>query len=388
MEIRELVEQEYEAAVERRHYIHRHPELSFQEYKTTDYIQKLMEEWGIPYERLQSGTGLAAWLTGEEQGRTIAFRADIDALPIVEDTGLPFASENEGVMHGCGHDMHTANLLGFAHILSTHRELVKGKVKFLFQPAEELFPGGSRSIIGEGYLDDVDAIYGLHVRPGMLYNEVSAGKGGIYAGSTVYKIRIKGKGGHGSAPSTAVDPIVAAAGVVNALQTIVSRNVNPLDALVVSTCIIRSGSKGNIIPEDAYLEGQFRCYKEEVKDLAIKRIRQIAESISEGYGCSAEVTFEEGYAPVTNHDENVDVITAAIQKIGDIRMNEQPPQLGGEDFGYYLRKTSGAFFNIGLQSSGEQEVVSLHNAHILMDDRALRTGMEVFLGIYFEECGR
>lgn len=385
--IAELVEQEYEQAVERRHHLHRHPELSFQEQKTTRYIQNFLDEWQVPYTLLASGTGLVAWLTGELPGKTVAFRADIDALPMQEETGLDYASAVPGVMHGCGHDVHTANLLGFVHILSQNRDLIRGTVRFFFQPAEELFPGGARGIIREGFLEDVDAIYGLHVKPKMMYNEVSVRKGGVSAGSTVYKITIKGKGGHGSDPSDTIDPIVAAGGVITALQTVVSRNIHPLKSVVVSTCILRSGSKGNIIPDEAYMEGQIRCYEAELRDLTMKRIREIAEGVSQGYGCKAEVVFEDGYAPVFNHDENVDLVLRAVDKLPDLQLHVQPPRLGGEDFGYYLEKKPGAYFDIGIQTTPDQEVYSLHSPRIRIDDRALKTGMEMFLGIYLEECG-
>lgn len=381
----QYVEEEYDAAVARRHYIHQHPELSFQEYKTTEYIENLMKEWDIPYQRPASGTGLVAFIEGDTPGKTIAFRCDIDALPMQEETEVPFKSEQPDVMHACGHDMHTANMLGFAHILSGHKELVKGKVKFLFQPAEELFPGGARSLIAEGFLDDVDAVYGMHVNPMRTYDEVSVRKGAITAGSYVYKIRVIGQGGHGSNPSDAVDPVVAASAVVMALQTIVSRNIHPRDTLVVSTCMIHGGTKGNIIPDFVDLEGQIRSYSESLTGMAQRKIREIAEGVCAGYGCRAECVFEDGYAPVINHDAAVELVNRAFDKMYYAKLNVLEPELGGEDFAYYLRKTEGAFFHVGIRSAKEAPVIPQHNTHFLADDRALKTGMEAFLRILLEE---
>lgn len=381
----QYVEAEYEAAVERRHYIHRHPELSYQEYKTTEYIEGFMKEWGISYERLASGTGLVAFIEGEEPGKTIAFRCDIDALPMQEETNVPFQSEGKNIMHACGHDMHTANMLGFAHILSLHKELVKGKVKFLFQPAEELFPGGSRKLIAEGFLDDVDVIYGLHVTPFRTYQEVSIRKGAIMSGSYVYRIRVKGKGGHGSNPSNTVDPVVAASAVVMALQTIVSRNAHPSETLVVSTCMIHGGTKGNIIPDYVDLEGQIRSYSEELGRMALQRIREIVEGVCAGYGCKTEIEFEDGYAPLINEDTSAETAERALQKMHYATLNVMEPELGSEDFSYYLYKTKGAFFHLGVRSSQEAPVIPPHSTHFLADDRALATGMEAFLRILLEE---
>lgn len=379
------VEEEYDYAVERRHHIHQNPELSFKEYETTDYIENCMKDWGIDYNRLKSGTGLVAVLEGATSGKTVALRADIDALPMPEETDIPFKSKNEGIMHACGHDMHTATLLGLAHILSQHKEMIRGRVKFIFQPAEELFPGGAREVIAEGLVDDVDVIYGMHVKPALTYKEVSVHKGTIMAGSYVYKIKVVGKGGHGSNPSNTNDPVVAASAVVMALQTIVSRGIYPGTPLVLSTCMIHGGTKGNIIPDFVELEGQIRAFSKDVAMAAEQKIKEVSEGVCIGYGCKAEVLFEDGYDPLTNHDDNVELVDKALHEMSSASFKTLEPELGGEDFAYFMQKKPGAYFQVGIRSDEEAPVIPNHNTRFVADDRALATAMEAYLRILDKE---
>lgn len=380
-----LVEEEYDLAVERRHKIHQNPELSFKEYETTDYIESCMKEWGIVYERLQSGTGLVATLEGPTKGKVIALRADIDALPMTEEVDLPYKSKKEGVMHACGHDMHTATLLGLAHILSQNKEMICGKVKFIFQPAEELFPGGARGVIAEGFVEDVDVIYGMHVKPALTYKQVSVRKGTIMAGSYVYKIKVVGKGGHGSNPSNTNDPVVAASAVVMALQTIVSRGVYPGTPLVLSTCMVHGGTKGNIIPDFVDLEGQIRAFSRDAAMFAEEKIKEVSEGVCAGYGCKAEVVFEDGYDPLTNHDENVELVDRTLHEMSSASFKALEPELGGEDFAYFMQKKPGAYFHVGIRPSEDAPVIPNHNTKFVADDRALATAMEAYLRILDKE---
>lgn len=378
------VQDEFEDAVQMRRHIHQHPELSFQETQTTAYIDGKLRTFGFSPKPL-SGTGLICDI-GEAGGHSILLRADIDALPMQEETGLPFSSENPGVMHSCGHDLHTANLLGVAKILSKHPEWIRGRIRLLFQPAEELFPGGARAAIKDGVTDGMDAVYGMHVKPYLAWNEVSAREGRITAATGGFKIRIKGVGGHGASPHLLKDPVLAACSLVTALQSIVSRNLNPVESGVISTCMIHGGTKGNIMPETVELEGTIRGSSKEVRSFLEKRICEMADDTAHAFACSAVTSLStDGYDPVCNDAECTKKALSAFGKLSSSSVRILPPEMGGEDFAYYEEVIPGCFFHVGYSTDAEHPAAPQHSPHMIADERLLLTSMEAFLRVLVEE---
>lgn len=282
--IKKYTAEVYDEIVGYRRHLHSHPELSAHEKETTKYLASIMEENSIPYTLNPAGEGLIARIQGSKPGKVLAFRSDIDALPIPEETGLPFASENPGLMHACGHDCHMAILLAFGLVMARHPELVEGTVVLIFQPSEEKFPGGASPMIKTGLLDDVEAYYGYHVAPELKTGEIGCNDGPVMASPTTFWIDVKGKSGHGAKPQDTVDPIVIACHIVTALQTIVSRNVHPCDHVVVSCCQIHGGTTENVIQESAQIVGTIRTYYDSTLKLVTDRMTAIAENISKAMG--------------------------------------------------------------------------------------------------------
>ena len=338
-----------EKVIEWRRHIHQYPELSFQEKATSAYVDSILRSFGNIEVIRPTPTSVVGILRGGKPGSTVAFRADMDALPVTEETGLPFASVVEGVMHACGHDLHTAMLLGTAATLSSMQGQVKGTVYFIFQHAEEQIPGGSQPIIESGLLNDVKAFFGMHVFP---YREAGAiGVLPVGAASTnadAFYLTIQGKGSHGSTPNLAIDPIVTGAEFVTALQTIVSRNVPPGEMAVISVGKFQSGTVSNVIPDKAQLDGTVRSVTEATRQLLAERIRAIIDNIVKANGATYTLDYQTGYPAIENDGDLTDLArTGAIKILGSDKVFDAPRMTASEDFAKYREIAPICFLTLG-----------------------------------------
>jgi amidohydrolase len=364
--------------------------LGYQEYKTSAKVCSVLSEYGIEFcPGLAGGTGILARIPATiEGGPTIALRADMDALPIKEETGVPYTSEVPGVMHACGHDGHTTILLTAARVLSRQPER-PNEILLVFQPAEEGGAGGKRMcddgvLAGRVLGGPVSQIYGLHGHPKSRVGDVSTRVGPLLAAACRFEIHVRGKGGHAAAPHLAVDPIVASAAIVGALQTIASRNVDPLDSVVVTIGRIEAGVAHNVIPETAILTGTLRTLVDETDVLARKAIERIARSTAEAYGTSASVAWETIPYPVTRNDPVATERFRAVarQTIGAERVSEEAnPVMGGEDFSFYGHHVPACFFFLGLRPEGEDSYPNLHAPTFDFNDQAISTGAELMCAL-------
>ncbi len=359
-----------EKVVSIRRDIHSQPELSFEEYRTADLIASELEELGLKSERV-AGTGVVADMGTD--GPRVALRADLDALPIPERTGLPFASKVNGVMHACGHDAHTAMLLG-ATIALTSDPPLNGRVRFIFQPAEER-GGGALQMIEGGALDEVHAIFGQHVDRHYKPGQIAISDGPMSAYSDSFEINIRGGGGHGARPHEAVDVVVVAGILVTTLQTVVSREVNPAEPVVLTIGTINAGSATNTIAEEADLTGTIRAASPEGRAAVTESIKRITSSVAEIHGAVAEIQVHEGYPRVMNDSAcETDAKGAAKSALGHRSVRDMPfPNMGSEDFGYYLEHVPGAYIRLGARKSGAKSHPA-HSSRFDIDERALGAG--------------
>ena len=302
------IDSEFDDIVGWRRYLHQHPELSFQEIKTAKFIEKKLMELGLEVKTNIGGNGLVGILSGEQPGKTIAFRADFDALPIDDEKEVIYKSLNSGVMHACGHDGHTAALLGTARVLSGYRKSIKGKILFIFQHAEEAPPGGAKSMIEENILEGVDVVFAAHLDSKVPLGRVAIGEGFRLAAVDKFEVVIKGKGGHGAKPHDAVDSIVIGSDIVNSLQKIVSRSVNPLESAVVTIGVFQAGSAFNIIADTARLEGTVRTMNEEVRMQVKEDIYSIVKGITTGFRANVEIDYLHGYPALFNHEVETELV--------------------------------------------------------------------------------
>ncbi|POO55757.1 MULTISPECIES: M20 aminoacylase family protein [Agrobacterium] len=362
--------------VDIRHDLHQHPEIGFEEVRTSGIVAEKLASWGIEVHRGYGKTGIIGVLRGKHAGnRVIGLRADMDALPMPEETGLPYASVYPGKFHGCGHDVHTTILLGTARYLAETRDFA-GSVVFIFQPAEEGL-GGARAMIADGLFRDfpVDEIYGLHNSSHAAPNHLKVSPGTILAGADFFDIRFKGKGAHAAHPDVAHDPVPAIGELIGALQTIVSRNVSPTEPAVLSITRIEAGSAYNVIPETALIAGTVRAFSDTVRETIRSRIRTISEHIAQAHGLSAEVDIRDIFSVLTNDDASVDIVAdVARQVLGEARVSKEPSRfMGSEDFADLLKHAPGAFFTLGHSGT-----VPAHNPGFIVDDAILPVGATLF----------
>lgn len=380
--LKEVARIEDEIIFSRRH-IHAHPELGYEEYETAAFVAEKLRSFGIEVHEGVGGTSVVGVLYGEQPGRCVALRADMDALPIQEETGLPFASHNPGCMHACGHDGHTAMLLGAAQVLAGMRSELSGVVKFIFQSAEECSPrGGAIPLIESGVMENpkVDFVFALHLWPEVPFGKVGIKAGPLMSASDRIQINVTGRGGHGAAPHAAIDSVVVASHIVTALQAIVSRQMNPLEPVVVTIGRFIAGQRHNVIAPTAYLDGTVRTQNEAVRHALPQKIAQLVESIAAGFGASASVEYEFGYPTLHNHPEGMKmVVEAAAAALGEenVLILEQP-SMGGEDFAYYLDHAVGAMFWLGCKGL-DTPPFPVHNAQYDFDERALVRGAAVMV---------
>jgi amidohydrolase len=351
---------------------HRHPEVAFQEKRTAAVVREFLERLGLEV-RSAAGTGLVAALEGRTEGKTVALRADMDALPVQEVGGREYGSLNKGAMHACGHDGHMAMMMAAAKILTGRKKDLGGRVVFLFQPAEEKPPGGAKRMVEEGALDGVDAVFGLHLWQSFPTGKIGVIPGPMMAHSDNFDLVLRGRGGHGAMPHTAVDPIVAAAQIIMNCQTIVSRSVNPLKPCVVTFGTIHGGTTHNIIPAEVGLSGTVRTFDRAVQALAEKRLREITAGTAKAFGASGRVKYEVGYPAVVNDAAMVDFAVGVAKRVlGDGCIQRFDPIMGGEDFAYYLQKVPGAFIFLG---AGDGHESPHHHPAFDIDEKALPTGV-------------
>lgn len=366
------------------HHLHAHPELSFQEYETSAYIKEHLTGLGIRLQEGIRGTSVAGILEGSVPGPVIAFRADIDALPVQEETDLPYKSATFGVMHACGHDSHTATLLAFAALLAQHRELIKGTVKFIFQSGEEKLPGGAKSLCEDGVMDDVDAIYGLHCSANMALGEIVSNMGADSACVGVYEVTVKGKGGHGSAPQNGVNPVPVACLLASAVNQLLAEKASPLEKAVFTVSYIQGGQYPNIIPSEVTLGGNLRTFNNDLTDSLFKHLNKVCEGICSAYGCTCQVTTTVGYPSTVNTETETLLVRQAAEAMGYVWKTEEPG-LGGEDFSYYLLKKPGTFFHVGMADPDlVDQAAPHHNCKFQIDQRGLSIALELELAVYLK----
>jgi amidohydrolase len=371
--------------VEWRRDFHRHPEVAFQEERTSAVIQKYLESLEIPVKKY-AGTGLRGVLKGRAGGKTVALRADIDALPLKEEGDKEYISQNPAAAHCCGHDGHMSILMGAAKLLSERKGEFTGDVVFIFQPSEERIPGGAKPMIEEGALDGVDAIFGLHLWVPLPTGKVGVVKGPMMAQPDAFRIVVKGKGGHGSMPQQTVDPILVASQIVVNAQSIVSRNIDPLKPAVVSFGTIEGGTIYNIIPGEVTLTGTVRSFESEIKDIAKKRLEEVAENTAEAMGASIEFTYEEGYPPVVNDETMANfVLGVAEQTLGKDKIADIDPVMGGEDFAYFLEEVPGTFLFLG---AGDGVDLPHHHPAFDIDEKVLPQGVLLMTSLAIEYLRR
>ena len=380
IELRPEIEDISEEIIENRRHLHKYPELGLQEHETAKFISEKLNELDLEVSTGIGQTGVVALLKGGD-GPCIGLRADMDALPIQETGDVAYKSVNDGVMHACGHDGHMVMLLGAAKVLSEKRDRIKGTVKFIFQPAEEGL-GGARYMIEDGVLENpkVDEVYGIHLWNYQPFETVGVQPGPVLAAADEFIITVKGKGGHGAAPHGTVDAVVVASYLVTALQTIVSRNTNPLESTALTVGMIEGGYNYNIIADEVVLKGTARAYTEENRKMIHDRLHEICDGIGTTYGARIEVNYSDGYPPTVNTKaESKKVLLAAEKVVGE---GVQPPYLtmGGEDMSYYLQKVHGCFFFVG-SAPADREPMSIphHCSHFDIEERALLVGSSIWV---------
>jgi amidohydrolase len=364
--------------------LHMYPELSFQEEQTPCKIANYLNSLGLEVRTEVGGRGVVGLLRGGKSGKTVALRADFDALPIQDEKDVDYKSRIPGVMHACGHDLHTAALLGVAKVLTEVKEEIKGNIIFIHQFAEEKLPGGAKPMIEDGCLEGVDVIYGAHVWSQEPFGTVGVGEGPMMAAMDSFEIEIFGKGGHGATPHLTVDPLVVGSQLVMNLQQIVSRRINPLLPAVVTVGTFHAGQAFNVIPHSAKLTGTVRTFDENARDLIDESIGQITASVCEGAGATAKYEYQRGYPAVINHcGETRRVADLAKQLLGENKVKRMAPHMGGEDFAYYLQKVPGTFFFVGGGNPEIDATYPHHHPKFDVDERAMLIIGKLFISVVF-----
>jgi len=358
--------------------IHAHPEIGMNEHRTADLVARKLEEWGIEVHRGVGQTGVVGVLRNGNGEASVGLRADMDALPILEATELPHASQTPGLMHACGHDGHTTMLLGAAKLLAETRAF-NGTVNFIFQPGEE-GAGGALAMLNDGLFErfPCDFVYGMHNRPGLPVGKFLIGQGARYAAAAIFEIKITGKGAHGARPEEGIDPALAACHIAAALQSIVSRNVSAREVCVLSVTQVHAGDAFNVVPETAFLGGTVRTMKSEIMEMVERNIGRLATSIAAGFGATAKLTFRMIATPVINDaDEAIALGEAAVAVAGDANVDRNaPPVMGSEDFAYMMERVPGAHISIGNGATA-----GVHNHKYDFNDEAIPYGAALYAAI-------
>lgn len=361
--------------------IHQNPELGFKEYQTSDFIAAKLNEFGIDYKRICK-TGLVGLIKGSKPGKTLAIRADIDALPLTEKNEVSYKSKNKGVMHACGHDGHTAILLGTAKVLNEMKEQINGNIKLIFQPAEE-GPGGAKPMIEAGVLKEppVDCILGLHINPGIESGMIGLKEGRMQAAPDYFEIKIKGKGGHGARPYETIDPISIGSQVVLGVQQIISREIDTLKPLVISIGSFHAGEAFNAIPKEALIKGTVRSFDNDVRKMVNKRMKEIIKNITKAYKADYEFKYSFEYPPAYNNKELTDLMKEVIKEdFGEEYLYElAEPSMGGDDFAYFSQEVPGLYMRLGTRNEKKGTINPLHSQSFNLDEDILKQGVKLFV---------
>jgi len=378
--IHDLIEAVKDEVIAWRRYLHKYPELSFQEEKTAQFVYEKLQTFGELEISRPTKTSIMARLIGQQPGKVIALRADMDALPIEEENDFDFVSQNSGVMHACGHDGHTAMLLGTAKILTQLKDQIKGEVRFLFQHAEELPPGGAQEMVRAGVLDGVDMIIGSHLLSTLPLGKFSLGYGPVMAGADTFNITVVGKGGHASQPELTVDPIAIGTQVVSNLQHIVSRYRDAQEALVISVTQFHAGSAINVIPSKVSIGGSVRSFNPELREEIPNFIERIVKGITEAHGATYEFDYQFGYAPTINDEEVTRLMDETVCEIfGEKSREISKPIMGSEDFSAFQKVVQGSYIGIGARNEEKGIIYPHHHPQFTVDEQALQIGVKLFV---------
>ncbi|WP_243387929.1 M20 family metallopeptidase [Bacillus kexueae] len=378
--IESFLDEQFDQMVEWRRHFHQYPELSFQEEKTPAKIAEILTSYGIDVKTGVGGRGVVGYIKGKKPGKTVALRADFDALAIQDEKEVDYKSKIPGVMHACGHDAHTATLLGVAAYLSERKEELQGNVVLIFQFAEEITPGGAKPMIEDGCLEGVDVIFGTHLWATMPVGEIGYRSGALMAAADRFTITIHGKGGHGASPHETIDSIAVGTSLVQQLQQIVSRRLNPLHPAVLTVATFHAGNAFNVIADSATITGTVRTFQPEVQEKIIEEIEKITKSVCEGANATYSLKYEKGYPALVNHpEETAHLVKSAKKWVEENNIHEMEPVMGGEDFAYYLQNVPGTFFFTG---AGNEEVGASyphHHPKFNIDERAMIIAAKILI---------
>ncbi len=381
----QAVDEVKEQVIKWRRYLHENPELSFHEENTAQFVYETLASFGNLELSRPTKTSVMARLIGKEPGKVLAIRADMDALPITEENTFEFASKNPGVMHACGHDGHTAMLLGTAKILSGMKDQIKGEVRFLFQHAEEIFPGGAEEMVQAGVMDGVDMVIGTHLWSPLEVGKIGVVYGPMMASPDTFWITVYGKGGHAALPHQTVDSIAVGAQVVTNLQHIVSRNTDPLDNLVVSVTQFVAGTTHNVIPGSVKMWGTVRSFDAKLRETVPALMERVVKGITEAHGATYEFKYEKGYRPVINEHTVTRLMEETVREVfGEEALDMMKPNMGGEDFSAFQQKAPGCFFYIGAGNQEKGIVYPHHHPLFTVDEDALEKGVKLFVHAAFK----
>lgn len=390
--IKTLSEQFFEDTLAIRKHLHSHPELSFKEYETAKYIEEQLKKIGIPDFERKAETGITFMIHGKaDNGKVVAMRADIDALPITEANEVPYKSKNNGVMHACGHDVHTSSLLGAVRILNELKDQFSGSVKVIFQPGEEKLPGGASILIKEGVLENPKParILGQHVMPLIDSGKVGFRKGMYMASADEIYFTVKGKGGHAAMPENTIDPVLITSHIIVALQQIISRNCSPKIPSVLSFGKVEANGATNVIPNEVKVEGTFRTYDEEWRAEAHERMKKMAKGIAESMGATIEFEVVKGYPHLKNDPEYTELnMQAAKAYLGEENVQELDLWLAGEDFAFYSHHVDACFYRLGTRNASKGITSGVHTPTFDIDEPALKIGMGLFAWLTIAELNR
>ena len=382
--IKSLIRRHEEELIEIRRRIHQYPELSFKEYKTTKLIKDQFKNTNVEILPLEMETGVFGILKGKKEGpdTVTALRADIDALPVQEQTGLDYSSKNDGIMHACGHDGNTTVVLGAAKVLSSLTDKFSGIVKFIFQPAEETL-SGAKAMVKEGVLENpkVDNILGIHAWPDIGLGKIGIWEGPYMASADKFTVKLSGSGAHGAYPHKSVDPVLSSANAIVQFQNIISRKIDALDNAVISVCTLNGGKAFNVIPEEVEFSGTVRCQNEALREIIENEMEKILKGIAVSSGCSYELNYEYGVPPVINNSEIIDLVSKTTEQIlnADSVENLEKRAMSSEDFSIYLKEIPrGALIRLGIKESEESQM-NLHNDNFNFNDKAIIPGVSILV---------
>lgn len=380
--ISQLIQSVKDEVVDWRRILHQHPEVSFKEVWTSQFIHDTLVSFGNLIVSRPTKTSVLARLVGSQPGKVIALRADIDALPVQEENDLPYTSQNPGAMHACGHDGHAAMLLGAAKILSQFKDQIKGEVRFIFQHAEEIPPGGAQEMVEAGVMEGVDQVIALHLFSNFPVGQIAIGHGVVSSGNDKFNIKIQGKGGHSSMPNETIDPIAVGAQVVTNLQHIVSRQNDPREKLVISVTTFHGGDVFNVIPDTVTMTGSVRSFSPKLRENVPKLMERIIKGICEAHGASYTFDYDNGYSMVVNEEDLTQLIEeTVIDTWGPEALQRMEPMMGSEDFSAFANETPGCFIVVGVRNEEKAIIFPQHHPRFNMDENSLAIGLELLVRV-------